>query len=363
MPNAFDALQLPCGKTLPNRLMMAPLTNMQSHEDGRLSDAELHWLSLRAQGGFGAVMTAAAYVQRAGRGFQGQIGMADKSHVAGMSQLATNLKQAGSVALMQLYHAGNRSSELITGAQLVAPSADAQTGARALSTDEIKVLVEDFINAALSARQAGFDGIEIHAAHGYIICQFLSPTLNKRNDEYGGSFENRCRLLLDIIEGVRAACGNAFIIGVRTSPERFGIPFDEAISLARVLFAQAKIDFLDLSIWDVYKEPNEERFQGRSLMSYFSELTRGTIKLGVAGKVYTPDDVKHCLAQGADFVLMGKASILNSDFASQMKVNVDYHPAQAPVTRAHLQSQGVTEPFMDYLLGRWPEYVVEQERP
>lgn len=186
MTNLFDAVGFAHGPAMPNRFMLAPLTNMQSHPDGRLSDEEHHWLTMRARGGFGLTMTCAAHVQRVGQGFPGQLGVFSDEHLPGLTRLARDIKAEGSVAIVQLHHAGNRSPTDLIGSAPVCPSDDPATGARSLTTAEVEQLIEDFVSAAVRCRDSGFDGIELHGAHGYLICQFLSAELNRRDDAFGG---------------------------------------------------------------------------------------------------------------------------------------------------------------------------------
>ena len=306
----FAPLAFTRGPGMKNRFMLAPLTNTQSHADGTLSDDEFRWLTYRAEGGFGLTMTCAAHVQRQGQGFPGQLGVFGDEHLPGLTRLAAAIKAAGSVAAVQLHHAGMRSPKELIGEAPVCPSEDEATGSRALTLAEVEQLVEDFVAAAVRAEKAGFDGVEIHGAHGYIICQFLSPTINRRTDRYGGSPENRARILREIIDGIRARCRPDFTLGLRLSPERFDLELAEIRDLAQAVMAQGKIDYLDMSLWDVAKEPNEEAFKGRTLMSYFTELDRGNVRLGVAGKIMSAQTARECLANGADYVLIGRAAIL-----------------------------------------------------
>ncbi len=197
----FAPLAFARGAGMKNRFMLAPLTNCQSHDDGCLSDDELHWLTLRAEGGFGLTMTCASHVQARGQGFPGQLGVYSERHVEGLTRLAAAIKARDSVAMMQLHHAGMRAPAGLIGETPVCPSDNAETGARALALDEVKQLVDDFVIAAVRAERAGFDGVEIHGAHGYVISQFLSPEINQRADQYGGSPDNRARLLSDIVAG------------------------------------------------------------------------------------------------------------------------------------------------------------------
>ena len=360
MTDLFTPLSFQHGPAMKNRFMLAPLTNTQSHPDGTLSDDEFVWLAYRAEGGFGLTMTCAAHVQAIGQGFPGQLGVFGDQHLPGLTRLAAAIKAKGSIAALQLHHAGNRSPQELIGQAPVCPSDDPETGARALTLAEVEQLREDFIAAAVRAETAGFDGVEIHGAHGYVLCQFLSPTLNRREDRYGGSPENRARLIFEIIDGIRARCGANFQLGLRLSPERFGLELAEIIEVARQVLAQGKIDYLDMSLWDVAKEPVEEAFQGRSLMSYFTELDRGQVRLGVAGKIMTGATARQCLADGADYVLIGRAAILHHDFPQKVAADPDFASIALPVTREHLRNERLGPAFIDYMNG-WKGFVAQQE--
>ncbi|NDG66268.1 MAG: NADH:flavin oxidoreductase, partial [Actinobacteria bacterium] len=235
---------------MPNRFMLAPLTNQQSHDDGTLSEDEKNWLTMRAQGGFGLTMTCAAHVQKVGQGFPGQLGCFGKEHVPELRVLAKAIKKSGSLAFVQLHHAGNRSPQELIGAQPVSASDDPETGARALTTEEVEEVIEDFIAAAVRCDNAGFDGVELHGAHGYLICQFLSSELNMRTDEFGGSLENRARVLMNIIDGIYTRCRTDFTVAVRLSPERFGMKVAEICEVYSWLVASKKVDIIDMSLWD-----------------------------------------------------------------------------------------------------------------
>ncbi|MDP3855813.1 NADH:flavin oxidoreductase [Phenylobacterium sp.] len=355
----FEPLSFAHGPAMKNRFMLAPLTNLQSHPDGRLSDDEFKWLTMRAQGGFGLTMTCAAHVQRIGQGFPGQLGIFGDEHLEGLTRLAAAIKAADSVAVVQLHHAGMRSPKELIGEAPVCPSDEAEFGARALTEAEVAQLIEDFIAAAERADKAGFDGVELHGAHGYVLSQFLSPEVNQRTDRYGGSPENRARIVREIIVGVRARCRPDLNLGLRLSPERFGLDLGEIRDLARDLMAEGKIDYLDMSLWDHRKEPMDEAFQGRSLMSWFTDLPRGDVRLGVAGKVMTPADAAACLEAGADFVLIGRAAILHHDFPKQAAADADFRPASLPVTREHLRQEGLGPAFVDYM-NSWKGFVVQE---
>lgn len=312
----FKSLALTRGVPLKNRFVLASLTNTQSHGDGTLSDDEYRWLTMRAEGGFGMTMTCAAYVQKNGQGYPGQLGAFGDNHVPGLSRLAAGVKAAGSVATLQLAHQGARS---LAGLEHVGPSDDAERGVRALTEPEVETLIEDFAAAALRGERAGFDGVEIHAAHGFLPTQFLSPTINHRTDRWGGSLENRARLIFEMLAGVRRACRPDFQLGLRLSPERFGLKLAEVRDVAQQAMRSGHIDYLDMSLWDVTKVPEEAGFKGRTLMSWFTDLDRGPVRLGVAGGIMGARDAEAALQNGADYVLIGKAAILAHDFPAKIK--------------------------------------------
>jgi 2,4-dienoyl-CoA reductase-like NADH-dependent reductase (Old Yellow Enzyme family) len=356
--NLFEPLKLTRGPEWKNRFMLAPLTNLQSHKDGRLSDEEFRWLTMRADGGFGLVMTCAAHIQAVGQGFPGQLGVFGDFHLEGLTRLAATINAKGSVSAVQLHHAGNRSPKDLVG-QPVCPSDDPETGARALTLGEVEKLRDDFIAAAIRAEKAGFDGVELHGAHGYILAQFLSAEINKRTDRYGGSLENRARIVFEIIDGVRAATRPDFQLGIRLSPERFGLKLAEIQNLARELLHQGKIDYLDLSLWDYAKEPVEEEFKGRTLMSYFTELPRGQVRIGAAGKIMGAPQANAVLEAGCDYAIIGRAAILRHDFPKRVQADPNYQSPPLPVTVQHLRDEGLSQPFINYMNG-WKGFVAEE---
>jgi 2,4-dienoyl-CoA reductase-like NADH-dependent reductase (Old Yellow Enzyme family) len=351
----FEPLALSRGPAMKNRFMLAPLTNQQSHADGRLSDDEFRWLTMRAAGGFALTMTAASHVQAVGQGFPGQIGVFGDEHIAGLARLASAIKANGSVSSVQLHHAGNRSPKEIVGTP-VCPSDDPKTGARGLSLPEVERLRDDFVAAAKRAEGAGFDGVEVHGAHGYILAQFLSSEINRRDDRYGGSLENRARIVFEIVDGIRSGCRPDFQIGLRLSPERFGLKLAEIRDVAAEVLAQGRIDYLDMSLWDVAKEPHEEAHKGRSLLSYFTELPRGHVRLGAAGKVMSADGAARVIEAGCDFVVIGRAAILRHDFPERVRSDPGYDSPALPVTAQHLLDEGLGAEFVAYMRG-WPGFV------
>lgn len=359
MQNTFATpVHFTSGHKMKNRFMLAPLTNRQSHEDGTLSEDEYHWLVKRAEGGFGLTMTCASHVQEIGKGFPGQLGIFSDKHVEGHRRLSAAIKAQKSLAMIQLHHAGMRSPEELLGTQPVCPSDNTKFNARGLLYDEVIQLREDFISAALRAQKCGYDGVEIHGAHGYILTQFLSSATNKRTDLYGGSLENRARLLFEIVRGVREQCGNSFLLGVRLSPENVDMPLEETKEITKRLISEGKIDFLDISLWDSFKMPEEEAHQNKSLLAHFTEIERGDIKLTVAGKISTGQDVKKILEAGVDFVSIGRSGILHHDFPLKVIQNETFIPVATPVSKEHLKQEGLGDNFIKYMQ-RWEGFVAD----
>ncbi|MEO3787236.1 NADH:flavin oxidoreductase [Actinocorallia sp. B10E7] len=348
-------LPLAHGPAWANRFAVAPLTNLQSHPDGSLSDDEYHWLVRRAQGGFGMVMTCAAHVARAGQAFPGQLAAWDDRFLPGLTRLAAGITDAGSISTLQLHHGGRRADARLSGVPVVAPWDDPAKNARALTTAEVEQVVEDFTAAAVRAERAGFHGVEVHGAHGYLICQFLSPR-NDRADHYGGSFENRTRMLWEILHGIRAATGSDFQVGLRLTPERNGIPLAEARALAADVLVSELLDYLDMSLWDAFKETYEEAHRDRLLIEHFTDLPRGATLLGVAGKIGSAPDAAWCLDKGADFVLIGAGAILHHDFPTLALADPAFHLMQ-PKPREHFVRESVGPAFLDYLATNWDDFV------
>lgn len=349
MPGAqpSDVLSFEHGPDWSNRMALAPLTNKQSHRDGSLSTDEIEWLVARAQGGFGLVMTAAAFVSPAGQVWDGQLGVCSAEHDAGLTRLADAIRSNGAASAVQLHHGGRRAERRITGRQVQCPWDDPRHEAVAMTAAEITAVIGDFVAAAVRAQDAGFDGVEVHGAHGYLIGQFLDSTRNHRGDQYGGSFENRLRLLVEVLAGIRAATGLSFQLGLRLSPEGFGIPLADAQGYAREVLASELLDYLEMSLWDVFSRPRggDEGL----LIDHFVDLPRGGTRLGVAGKVLSTTDVSWCLDRGADFVSVGRGAILQHDFAARALADRGFVSRPAPVSAAVLTSEKVGPAFIDYL--------------
>jgi 2,4-dienoyl-CoA reductase-like NADH-dependent reductase (Old Yellow Enzyme family) len=264
MAQLFDSLTLR-SITLPNRIVVSPMCEY-SCVDGFSNDWHLVHLGSRAVGGAGLVMTEATAVTADGRISPEDLGIYDEGHVAGLAHCVRFIHTQKALAGIQLAHAGRKASTYRPwggrsgaiapadgGWEVVGPSADAFSSTypvpRPLMLHEIPVLVEAFRAAAGRAFAAGFDVIEIHAAHGYLIHEFLSPLINRRTDAYGGSFENRIRLCLEVVDAVRTVWADRLPLFVRISATDWkegGWDVEQSVALARVLKDRG-VDLIDCS--------------------------------------------------------------------------------------------------------------------
>lgn len=350
-------IKFPCGKSMKNAFMLAPLTNKQSNENGTLSTEEFVWLTKRAEGGFGITMTCASHVQKEGKGFEGQLGCWSEIHAEGHKKLAKTINHHGSLSMLQLHHAGMRSPQDLIEGKPHCPSNNQETGARELSLEEVHQLRNDFILAAKRAKSWGYDGAQIHGAHGYILSQFLSAEINFRTDEYGGSLENRSRIIFEIIDGIRTECGSDFLLSLRLSPERFGMDLGEIKQLCLQVDQLKSVDFLDISLWDYKKDPVQEEYSN-TLLSHFTSLNLKYSLLTVAGDIMSAQDVNFLLQEGVDFVTIGKAGILHHDFPQKCISNSNFKVVATPVSPEYLMKEGLSEIFVNYMR-RWKGFVTE----
>lgn len=224
MPSLFDPFQLG-GLRLRNRVVMAPMVSDYATEDGEVTLRLISYYGERADGGVGLITVEATAVAQSGRLGQNQLGIWADDHLQGLHYLVERIHATGTKVAVQLHHAGRQSSfGARTHADLVAPSAIPSptlplSKPRELAPAEIRAVVQDFARAARRAVTAGFDAIEVHAAHGYLLNQFISPFSNYRTDEYGGGLEGRLRFPLEVLSAVRAAVGPDFPLGVRISAD------------------------------------------------------------------------------------------------------------------------------------------------
>ncbi len=338
-------LSLPCGLTLPDRIAMAPLTNTQSHGDGTLGDAELAWLLRRARGGFRWVSTCAAFVSTEGHAWDGQLGIAHDGHLPGLTRLATALRQAGAHAVVQLHHGGVQAK--------LAPdpiSTGGPAGARAATAADLARITEDFVAAARRAEGAGFAGVELHGANGYLFTQFLSPADNPRADDFGGPLEGRARYLRQTMQAVRAAVAPTLAVGVRLSPvdsyARRGLVLSDGVQVAQWL-AEDGADFVHLSLRDAAAAPPFEPEAG-AIATAMRDALPERVALFAAGGIWTRDDAYRAMDAGVDVVVLGRASIGNPGWP-RASAQAGWSPSRPPWTEDHLREVEMGEAMIDYI--------------
>ncbi len=211
---------------LKNRIIMPAMGNNYAGDGGYVSQRTLDYYEARAQGGVGLVILGITAISLEGRINNTQLTIADDSYVTGLRQLASIIHRHGSKAAVQLHHGGRQIMERVTGHTPVSPSLiPTLTGEmpHELTTDEIQNIILQFAQGAKRSQEAGFDGVEIHGAHQYLIASFLSSATNTRNDQYGGSLENKARFLTETLQAIRQATGPNFSIWIRLSGEEYGM--------------------------------------------------------------------------------------------------------------------------------------------
>lgn len=354
MTSMFSPLPLPGGHILRNRLMLAPLTTQQSYPDGRVSPADRTWLAMRAKGGFGLVVTAAAAVSANGRAFPGQYGTYADAFLPGLQGLAGAVNQHGAISLMQLQHGGARSLLTADEEEAIAPSAG--RGAREATSDDLDTVVEAFASGAVRSVQAGFHGVQVHGAYGFLLAQFLDPEQNRRTDSYGGSLDNRARLLRKVLSAIRARVPAA-LLSLRLNLRDRGLRPPEMLALAGDLLAGGEVDHLDL----VAEGPAMVDDAGEVRLSELRNLARGDGILGISGGFSDARSIAAALDNGADLVGIGTAAIIHPDLPKQLLAEPSFRARPLPLSADYLAEQGVSPPFLDYL-SNLPGFVASPDR-
>jgi 2,4-dienoyl-CoA reductase-like NADH-dependent reductase (Old Yellow Enzyme family) len=342
------------GVTAKNRVALAAMTNSQSHADGTLGDDELAWLTHRAKGGFGIITTCASHVAKDGQGWVGELGTFSDAHIPGLTRLAGAMRAEGALTFAQLFHGGLRADPELTGERPW--SASEGDGIRAATESDITRVIGQFADAAARCHKAGLDGVELHGAHGYLLTQFLSVTDNRRTDGWGGSLENRARLIRQVMQAVRKRVPASFVVGVRISPEDFGqakgMDLDESVQTARWL-EEDGADFIHLSLWRsatmTQKRPAEHA------ATVFRAAV--SVPLFVAGGIWTKEEGEHILSLGADGIALGRSAIANAAWPKRIQ-DPTWQPQRPPLTPEALQAEGLSPAFVGYMR-RWKNFVTE----
>ena len=309
---------------LKNRLVVPPMATSKADADGTMSDAILDYYDEKSRGGaLGLVITEHCFIARQGQARIGQPSVANDDMLDGLTRLSAVIHANGPKAVVQINHTGGAASSAVTGQEVVSAShVPSPIGSgevpRALTRDEIAAVVAQFAVAASRVKHAGFDGVEIHSAHGYLLNQFFSPITNRRTDEYGGDVLGRIRLHLEVIAAVREAVGEGYPVLLRLGASDFrdgGTCIEDSVAAA-VEFERAGIDLIDVTgglsgyIWPGHEEPG-----------YFAELSAPikeavSIPVILTGGVTEPRHAEELLARGvADLIGVGRAMLKDSGWA------------------------------------------------
>ncbi len=322
----FQTYTLNNGVTIKNRLVVAPMTHFGSQADGLISDQERTFLSNRA-GDMGMFITAATLVQKDGKAFHGQPEATGEHCLDSLKETAQILQQQGAKAILQIHHGGSKAiDELLDGLDKISASASETEHAREATAEEVEVLIASYAQAADLALRAGFDGVEIHGANGYLIQQFYSAQSNRRNDQWGGSLENRMRFPLAVIDAVVAVREkhqrDDFIIGYRFSPEE---PGDDGLTMTETgalidALVQKPLQYLHVSLWEFDKKIRRGGDTAQTRMQFIHERINGKLPLIGVGNLFTADQILAAYETGwAEFIALGKTVMINPYIATQIR--------------------------------------------
>ena len=310
---------------LKNRLVMAPMVTNFATPEGEVTDRLIHYYKERARGGVGLIILEASCVTPNGKSGPHKLGIYDDIFISGLEELVNVIHESGSKIAAQLHHGGNIVSPFTSGEYPVSASTIPceRIGAipRSLTEKEIKELVKAFGIAAERAKRTGFDTVQIHAGHGYLINQFLSKRTNKRSDEYGGSLRNRMRFLLEILESIRERVGSDYPIMARINGKDFlegGFGIEDSKLVAQEL-ENASLDVLHVSggTWDSLEKMLPPMYGPKGLLVNLAEQIKKNINIPVAcvGRITDPIMAEEILEEGkADLITLGRALIADPEF-------------------------------------------------
>lgn len=314
---------------LKNRVVMSPLTtNYAEQRTGFVTEQMLEYYGERANGGVGLIIVEGAIVREDGRGFSKQLFVDRDETIEGLSRLAAKIKENGSRALLQIMHHGRQTRSEISGYQPVAPSSIPcpvyKDTPKELSIQDISEIKTCFVEAAVRAKKAGFDGVEIHAAHGYLVSEFLSPWSNHRTDLYGGTLINRMRFLLEIIDETKRRTGHDFAIFCRLSANEFvegGLEADEIIKIGKML-KTAGVHALDISagVAATFIKMSPPTGSPEAPYTEVAEKVKREVGLPVITvvRILTPDKAEEIIKdRKADLVALGRALVADPHWVNK----------------------------------------------
>lgn len=313
---------------LKNRAIMAPMSAALANPDGTISDPLIAYLKARADGGIGLIITEYAFVNEEGRSSDHQISVANDGMIPGLTKLADAIHAAGAKICLQLQHGGRRSIVRVMAPSSIPKQTD-RVKPDEMTNAEVYSLIEDFINAAVRAKKAGFDMVEVHCSHGYLLNDFVSPSANRRTDEFGGGVTGRTRAPVMIIEGIKKACGQDYPVSVRLNGDDMVSDGNHARDTATIamLLEEAGADLINVSggmngvgygiapaaVETGYNvDPAEEV---RSVVN---------IPVAVAGRINEPEYAEMLLRKGkVDFITIGRALFADPQFINKAAAGLE----------------------------------------
>ncbi|MBQ7796432.1 MAG: FAD-dependent oxidoreductase [Lachnospiraceae bacterium] len=317
---------------LKNRIVMPAMGVSLAQPGGEANEHIITYYEERAKGGVGLIITEITRIEETyGTAVPNQLGAYHTRHIPHLERLAERVHKYGTKILLQLQHPGRENkSSMIDGRQIVAPSPVmckvTNEMPRELTTEECSGLVKAFVTGAVFAKRAGFDGVELHAAHGYLLGEFLSPYTNKRTDRYGGSFENRIRIMQEIITTIRFLCGKDFIISVRISADEFvegGLKLDEAIQMIKA-FESYGIDVINVSsgIYESATTIIEPASYPQGWKKHLALAVKNSVNIPViaVNNIKEPEIAEQLLEEGVcDYIAIGRALLADPQWANKAK--------------------------------------------
>lgn len=340
---------------LKNRVVIPPMTERMAFEDGTVTSDEIAYYAQRADG-VGLFISAVANVNSLGKGFEGELSIADDRFIPGLAKLASAMKKGGAKAVIQIFSAGRMTnSRVLRGEQPVSASAvaaprDGYEIPRALSDAEIKQTIHDFGEATRRAIAAGFDGVELHGANTYLMHQFFSPHSNRRDDDWGGSLANRMHFPLAVVAEVEKTietyAEDPFILGYRISPEELeepGITIDDTLQLIDAL-KQTKIDYLHVSNKDVWQTSIRDHNDHAVINTTIKQRVNGAFPLIVVGGLSTPAEVEKA-AEQFDLVAMGHEMLREPKWIEKV-MSGDEKSIRYAISPSDLEDLGIKPTFL-----------------
>lgn len=330
-PSLFSPFMLTEKIKLRNRIVMAPMTTWSANPDGTISEQELEFYKRRSQN-VGLVITGCTYVTPSGIGFTHEFAAYDDRFINSLEKLAAAAKSGGAPAILQIFHAGNKAiPELVPNNDVISASASSvKSGdfmkrvvqSREMTENEIQETIRAFGDVTKRAIKAGFDGIELHGAHGFLLQNFFSPLFNQRNDRWGGDLEGRMRFPLTVLQEVKNVvyeyATKPFAIGYRISPEESatgGLRIEDTYKLLDRLISSG-ISYIHTSLVSINDSYPVESPNGPRTIELILNHIAGRVPVIAAGKIRTPSQAQEAISTGLPLVAIGKGLVINPEWVT-----------------------------------------------